>query len=128
MSLKIANLQFAASLGGLANYETDSFNFPVNGHSLAANQVSKWSTTWPINNSNAISSVLLQYTLDSVWRYTGGAISLVYNSGAYQVETVNYYSGSNLVVETYVINQAAGTTVIPQFSVNIRVSLFNAPF
>jgi len=129
MTLKTGNLQFADSLGGLANYENDAFNFAVNGHNLSAGGVSLWTTTWPINNSNTVSSIQLNYSgLETVWRYTSGALNLAFGGGTYNVETLTYYLAGNLHVETYVINQTGGTLAIPAFSVNVHVSLFNAPF
>lgn len=126
--INFVGLQFASTLAGLQNYENDTFNFPVNGHVLVAGATSSWSTTWPINNTNAVSTIQLQYSLDNVWRFMAGAITISYASGTYEVETLTYYSGTVLNVRTYVINQTGGSVTIPQFDVTIRASLFNAPF
>jgi hypothetical protein len=124
-----SGLQFDSSLAGLENYDDDLFNFPVDAHNLAAGNVSKWTTTWPLSNTNSISTIHLNYGgLETVWRYTSGAMTLTYGGGTYQVETLTYYSGSSLVVETYIINQTGGVVAIPAFNVNVHVYLYNAPF
>lgn len=128
MTLKYSSIQYASTLAGLENYENDAFNFTVTGQTLTAGQVNRFTTTWPINNANAISSIQIQYTLDNIWRFMSGAIQIGYASNTYTVETLVYYNNKNLNVETYVINQTGGSVVVPQFFVNVRASLFNAPF
>jgi hypothetical protein len=125
---KFSQTRFASFLAGLENYNNVPFFFSVDAQTLPAGGVSKWQTDVPISNTNAITSLQLAYTLDNVWRFTSGAITLTYNAGQFQVETLTYYSGSNLHVETYVINQTGGSLSLGQFFVNLRVSLFNAPF
>lgn len=129
MTLKLSKVQFASQLAGLDNYENDTFNFTVNGHSLTPGQTTRWTTSWPINNNSAISTITLNYAgLETVWRYASGAINTAYAANTYSVETLTYYTSSRINVETYVTNQTGSTVVIPMFIVNVRVSLFKAPF
>lgn len=129
MTRSISGLRFDNLLAGLENYQNDEFNFSVPAHTLTAGAVNKYQTTWPINNSNAISGIQLNYGgLETVWRYASGAVTLTFGGGTYQIETVTYYLGSDLHVETYTINLTGGNVNVPAFSVNIRDSLYNAPF
>jgi hypothetical protein len=129
MTLKVSQLQFAGSLGGLANYDTASFHFTVNAQTLAVGNVSEWTTVWAMDNTNSISGVQINYAgLETVWRYCGGAVVVNFDSGNYQLETLTYYLGNLFHVETYVINQTGGSLSIPQFDVNVRLFLYNAPF
>ncbi len=126
--IEFSNVQFASSLAGLENYDTIDFNFSVDAHNLAAGNASSWTSSWPIVNTDAISTTLIQYSLDSIWRYNGGAMTLSYAAGTYDIETITYYYGGSLNVETYIINETGGTISIPQFYVSVRAELFNAPF
>lgn len=129
MSRSLSGLQFDSTLAGLQNYQNDRFNFSVPAHTLAAGNVNRYTTTYPINNTNAISSLQINYAgLETVWRYTSGALVLYFGGGSYQVETLTYYLGNTLRVETYTINQTGGAVNVPAFFVNVHVSLFNAPF
>lgn len=131
MTRKLSNTLYDSSLAGLANYNSVSFNFTVNAHSLPTGNVTSWTSSWPLNNANAISGVQLNYAgLETVWRPISGALTLniPYTGPQYQLETIIYYSGGAIVVKTFVINETAGTVSIPQFFVNVRVFLYNAPF
>lgn len=126
---KLTGLQFDSALAGLANYESSSFFFSVDAHNVAAGAVTRWTTTWPVTNTNAITSVQLNYqNLETVWRPTSGAITLFFGGGTYQVETITYYASGLFHVETYIVNQTGGVVAIPQFYVNVRLFLYNAPF
>lgn len=129
MTRSFSNIQFDSSLAGLENYQSESFNFEVTAHNLAAGAVSRWRTSWPIENNNSISSIQINYAgLETVWRYVSGAIVALYGGGNYELETLTYYEGDVLRVETYVINQTGGIVAVPGFFVNVHVYLYNAPF
>lgn len=131
MTRRFSQTLYDSALAGLANYESAGFYYTVTGHNLAANTASSWATTWPLNNSNAVSSVQINYGgLETVWRPVSGSliINIPYVGTQYQLQTITYYSGGNLHVVTYVINQTGVLVAIPTITVNVRVFLYNAPF
>jgi hypothetical protein len=131
MSRRFSQLQFDNSLAGLGNYLSTTFNFAVTSHSLPVGNASSWSSTWPLNNTNAISGVQINYAgLETVWRPVSGsmAINVPYVTPQYQILAITYYAGGNFQISIYISNQTGGTITVPAFSVNVRLFLFNAPF
>lgn len=127
MTLKIGNLQFAGSLGGLANYDSVSFNFTVTSHTLAVGEVHEWRSNWVLDNTDAISTIQISYAeLETVYRYCSGA--LVLNLGTYEIETLTYYKDDLLHIDTFTVNESGGSVTVPEFIVNVRAFLYNAPF
>lgn len=131
MTHRYSQLQFDSSLAGLGNYLSTSFNFVVNSHSLPAGNASSWSSSWPLNNSNAISGVQVNYTgLETVWRPVSGsmAINIPYVTPQYQILAITFYQGGSFNITIYISNQTGGTITVPAFAVSVRLFLFNAPF
>lgn len=131
MTRKFSGIQFDSALAGLANYNTVSFFFTINAHTAPVGGATAWTSSWPLDNTNAISGIQLNYAgLETVWRPVSGdlLLNIPYTGTQYQLETIIYYSGGNLNVNTYVINETASPLSIPQFFVNVRAFLYNAPF
>jgi hypothetical protein len=86
----------------------------------------------PLNNTNAVTQVQLQYSgIDSFWRLLPGNIEVNIpnaNSPTYQIESFSYFSGGNIIVDTYISNQTGSTITIPNITIYCRGFVFNAPF
>ena len=131
MSRRFSLAKFDSALAGLANYDAQSFNYTVTAHNLAAGGVSSWSTTWPLNNTDDITAIQVNFAgLETVWRPVSGdlLLNIPYVATQYQLQVIPYYLSGNLHVITYVINQTGGLLAVPQFFVNVRAFLYNAPF
>lgn len=128
----------ASQFAGFKNYESVTFSVKYAGATIpTTNFVGPIRASTPLNNSNAVSEVQVQIVgLDSFWRYIPGQSVAAYPTGAteaYQVQTLAYYSGGSLVIDTYIINTtgsvvAPGDVVIPALTINCRGFLYNAPF
>lgn len=121
------------AFSGFQNYTSATFSVSLPGQNLAAGAfLGPIRATTPLNNTNAISQILIQYSgLDAFTRLLPGSIVVDYpNSGSpsYEVESQSYYSGGNLVVDTYISNQTGGVVAIPAITFNVTTSLYVAPF
>lgn len=121
------------AFSGFQNYTSVPFSTSIAGQNLGAGAfIGPIRATTPLNNTNAISQILIQYSgLDAFTRLLPGSIVVDYpniNSASYEIESFSYYSGGNLVVDTYISNQTGGTVVIPAITFNVTASLYVAPF
>lgn len=122
------------NFSGFSNYTPSvPFSTTVNSQNIATGHyIGPLRASTPLNNSNAVTEVQIQYVgLDSFVRILPGVI--VYNtpnatSPNYQIESFSYFTGGNLIVDSYISNQTAGTITIPTITFACQGFLFNAPF
>lgn len=138
MILDLSKIQFISELDSFKNYNVTptTFSFVIPSQNLAASgsgtPVTFGSGSTPLNNSNAVSRIKVQYSgVESTWRVVQGTITTEYpdwTTPTYQIVTIVFFTGGNLFVSTYVINETAGTITIPNITVNVSAALFLAPF
>lgn len=117
---------------GFGNYGSVPFSAVIAGQNLGAGAVVSAGASTPLNNTNAISQVQVQYTgLDAFWRLLPGVVIADYpnaSSPNYQIESFSYFTNGILHVDTYISNQTGGTVAIPAITISCRAFLFLAPF
>jgi len=123
------NLAAAGGLDGFKNYSAASFSVNVPTQNLGAADFISFTASTPLNNSNSISQVQLQYSgLSNDYYIMNGIVNTFWNSGDYEIESYYYFDGTNLNVFTVIANQTAGIITIPDITINCRGFLFIAPF
>lgn len=116
-------------MDGFKNYSTATFNTTIAGQTLAAGHFVSATVSTPLDNTNSISQVLVQYGGVSSNTYLlNGIIANNFAAGSYQIESLYYFDSTNLNVFTVVVNETAGNVTIPTITINCRGFLFLAPF
>lgn len=132
MTVNLSKLIYVSTCSGFKNYSNVSFSGSIAGQSLAAGHVASMSCHTPLNNTNAVSQVQVQFSgVETVWRPVYGGLAINYpnnTSPSYQIEVVTYFSGGNIYLDAYVSNQTGTSVTIPSITFNVRAFLFNAPF
>jgi hypothetical protein len=142
MQINLNNVQYTNLFDGFKNYDNKTGSNSIHqllglsaGTSVvvtAGSYIGPVSITIPLNNSNAVSQVLVQYGgLESFYRLLPGIIIVDYpdaGSASYQIQSISYYSGGNLHIDNYVINETGGSVTVPDITFNCTASLFKAPF
>lgn len=133
MSINTNIIIASSSFSGFMNTSAVSFQAGIGSQNIASGgYIGPARAQTALNNTNAITQVQIQYGgLDSFWRVLPG--NIVYNvpnssSPTYQIESFSYYSGGNLIVDTYVSNQTGSTITIPNITIYCRGFVFDAPF
>jgi hypothetical protein len=128
----LSKLNMSSQFASLKNYANVDFSLAVGGFTIPAGGYSRRTVTYPLNNTNAISSIKIRYNgLQSWWRPLPGYVITnfpVYNAPDYQIQTFSYYKGGLLYIDTYISNQTGGTVSIPGFTIEVSADLYIAPF
>lgn len=126
-------IRAAGEFSGFKNYTTSIFSVSYAGGSILAGAfagVLRAST--PLNNGNAISEVQIQYSgIETFYQKIPGNVTNEYpNASAttYEIQSLTYFSGATLFVDSYIVNQTAGTITVPAITFNCRAFLYVAPF
>lgn len=122
-----------SEFAGFKNYMEATFSTSYAGGSIGAGSyVGPIIASTPLNNTNAVSEAQIQYVgLDTFWRLIPGSLAIDYPTAGtrqYQVNTLVYFTGGNLVIDNYVVNQTGGSVSVPAITFNCRGFLFLAPF
>lgn len=127
MTRQISKVQFDSALAGLENYEYAPFHFEVPAHTLAVNQVNSYNSTYPLDNANSISNLQVNLAgLETVYRFFPGYLDL--HLTGYDIIVISFYDGELLRTRCLTVSMSGSPVNVPQFFVNIRASLYNAPF
>lgn len=126
------NLAATSAADGFKNYSSVSFSASIASQNIAAGGYATASASTPLNNANAVSQVQVQFSgVNSFWQVLTGSIYQDVPDSAsmtYEIEAISYFTGGNAKVDTYIINETAGTISIPAITINCRAFLFLAPF
>lgn len=127
---KLAATTRAAGLKNVLPKSTASTAFP--GATLAPGTYTQVRQTISIPRSSAVTTARTKFTgLESFWRQIQGYFQVDYPNVAtatYSIQTQGYYSGSNFIIDTYMINQTGDNVTIPAFTIDAEVFTFVAPF
>lgn len=118
---------------GFQNYTSSTFSVAYSGGNITAGSFAgPVRATTPLNNSNAVSIIEVQFSgLESFTRFIPGSIAIDYpntTSPSYQIEVLVYYTGGNLVADAYIVNQTGATVTIPAITFNYTAKLYQPPF
>lgn len=123
------NLAATSKLSGFKNYQSSSFSTAIAGQNLAAGGFVSATASTPLNNSNSVSEVQVQYSgVQTDWNVVYGSINNYFAGGNYEIESLYYFDSTNLNVFTVVVNQTGGVVAIPAITINCRGFLYLAPF
>lgn len=124
-----SKLSAASAMSGFKNYLSSACSVSVPAQNLPAGGFVAYVASTPLNNTNSVSQVQIQYTgLSTQWFVLYGSLTTSWNNNAYQIETFYYFNSSTLFIYTIISNQTAGTVFVPAFTVNCNAFLFIAPF
>lgn len=133
MSVNTNTIVSASDLPGFSNYQEATFSAAYGGGNIAAGGFAgPIRAQTALNNSNAVSEVQVMWSgLESFYRLVPGATFQDYPTAGtrqYQVVSMVYYTGGNLIVDSYVVNQTGLTVSTPAITFNCRAFLYIAPF
>lgn len=120
---------FDSSYSGLANYSTVDFAVAFPAQNVSPTDVESVTASTPLDNSNALSSVQLNYTgLEAYWRVCSGICGGYFSGSTFYTESMSYFSDGTLYVVTYVGSNTGGVVAVPAFTIQCRGFLYDAPF
>lgn len=127
--INVQKIVASTQLFGFRNYLRATATVTIPAQTLSGGGYAVVSALLPLNNTNAVSSVKIQYiSVESVWRQAQGSTVTTGGGGSYELESFTYYSGGNLVVDTYVADQTGSANTIPAQTINIVARLYKSPF
>jgi hypothetical protein len=131
--INFSKIAATSAASGFKNYNLDpvTFSGTIPAQTLTVGQVVSVSVSVPLDNTNAVSLIKLQYaSINSYWYQMFGltASTTIPFVSEYQLESSASYSGGNLVVTTYAINQTGGSISLPVQVINVRARLYKSPF
>lgn len=127
MTVDISQVQFTTTANAFKNEPSVTGTINAAATSVAVGGYASFSTTVPLSRTNGTTQVLQNYSFDSSKYYLGTFLQRAINAD-FQVQSRMYVSGSNLVVDLYVINQTGGTLNSPAFTATFSVRRFVTPF
>lgn len=126
-----SNSAASSKLSGLKNYNPlgAPFSVVVTGQILAAGAFVSATASTPLNNSNAISQIQIQYSgVQTDWNVVYGSVGNFFAASTYEIDSLYYFDSINLNVFSVVVNQTGGNVTIPTITINCRGFLYLAPF
>ena len=112
---------------GFKNYTSVTGSGGIPAQSMGVGTYETVDISLPLDNDKAVSTVKIQYTSEeSFWRQMQGFV--VGNYGDYTLQSMSYYTDTDLVVSVYAVNQTGGTISLPSQHFEITARLFIAPF
>jgi hypothetical protein len=108
------------------NYDSKTGSVSVPSTAYALGEAKSYTVTIPITRVKDFSQVLVNFSFDSGKWYAFPFGDVVLDLSFGSVSTVGSYSGSNLTLIFYVVNQV-GPGNNPAFTANVDASLFITP-
>lgn len=127
MTVNFQNISAASQFPGFKNYTIVSLTGSIPGQTLAAGHFAQTTISTPLNNTNAVSQVQLQYSGVNSNYFVIPGFQQYNPSGTYQIESLVYYVSGNINILTLVSNQTAGSITIPTITLNAVAFLFVSP-
>ena len=130
--IDMSKITASSKFSGFKNNQNKSDSLSVASFTLGAFAFVAHTITIPIDNADSISSVQVKYTgLDDFWREVDGTAFRRYPSWSvqlYEISSQVYFSGSNLIIYTYIADLSGSSQTIPAFTIDVEAALFLAPF
>lgn len=136
MSVDLQKTQYVSTLSGFKNKYLYDVSSAIPGYSLTVGTYVAVTITLTFLNPGAvlgdISSVQIKYDgLDTFWRVVEGFVFTDYPSSAvrdYEITTLTYFTNTSYIIYMYIVNETAGTVVVPAFTFRYRLNTFDSPF
>lgn len=133
MAIDLSLTQFTSSTSTLKNGDNITGSYYFAGTTLTPSAFTSFDISNVIDNTNAIADYQIRYTgLETFWRTLEGFIYQDFPSYAapdYQIITMSYFTGTTLTIKTIIASQNSGSSVVvPAFTLDYRINLYNAPF
>jgi hypothetical protein len=124
----VAGSQFA----GFKNYRAVTFSAAYAGGTLLTGTYAQVTASTSLDNTNAVSEVQIQFSgLETFYRLAPGVIDVSYptvGTAQYSIICNVYFIDTTLYIDSYIVNQTAGSVVVPAISFDCRAFLYIAPF
>jgi hypothetical protein len=121
-----SKILFSTSYKYFLNYDDKTGSVSVPSTSYGAGVVKSYSVTIPITRTKDFSQIRVNFSFDSSKWYVFPFPYVVLDSN-FSVETVGSYSGSNLIITFYVVNQVPLTVSNTAFTATVDATLFVTP-
>lgn len=131
MAIDFSKIIATSNFPGFQNYSIVYFSGGIVSQTLVAGGFVSLVISTPLNNTNAISQVQIQFAgLSNNFLIINGTTDFFPNvpTPNYQVQSQPYYSGGNLNILTVVANNTGSSLTIPTITINVHAFLFIAPF
>jgi hypothetical protein len=128
MTLDITQAKFATTIDTFKNIrpsKTGSISVP--SESYTAGQYRAFSTTITLDETDAVTQVLQNFSFDSS-KYWAGTFVQAEAGSSFLAQTRMTMSGTTLSVDLYVINNTGGVQSNSAFTLDIQARQFLAPF
>lgn len=121
-----SKILFSTAFKYFLNYTTVEGSVNVPSTSYATGEAKSYSVTVPITRTQDFSQVRINYShLSANWyNFPPGQIVLDAN---FTISTVGSYTGSNLTITFYVVNQVIGPVSNTAFTATVKSFLFVVP-
>lgn len=129
MTINVQNIAASSQMFGFRNYTSGTASVSIPSQVIASGKAVVGSGTISLENVDAVSSVKIRYTtVETFWRQAQGYTTTGLVGVGYALQSNVYYSGGNLVIDTYAINDTAGSITLPAQTIDIQARLFRSPF
>lgn len=129
MTVDVQKIAASSHMFGFQNYTPGSTTVTISFQTITAGHYAVATGTISLQNVDAVSSVKLQYaTVEAFWRQAEGFTNTGTVGVGYSLQSNTYYSGGNLNIDTYAVNQTAGSITLPTQIIFISARLFRSPF
>lgn len=109
------------------NYDTQTGSVNVPATSYATGESKSYTVVIPIDRTQDYSQIQINFSFDSTKWYILPVGDVTLDIAFGSVTTVASYSGANLTITFYVVNQVVGPINNPAFTVTVRSLLFVTP-
>jgi hypothetical protein len=127
MTIDLRKVHFTTKARAFLNEPSTSGAINAAATPVAVGGYATFSTSVPLSRSDGTTQVLQNYSFDATKHYLGTFLQVAINAD-FQLQTRMYISGSDLVIDLYVINQTGGALNSPAFTATFGVRRFVTPF
>lgn len=121
-----SKVAFSSSYKYFLIYDTKTGSVNIPSTAYAIGEAKSYTVNIPITRTKDFTQVLLNFSFDSSKWYAFPITDLILDISFGSINVVGSYSGSNLTLTVYVVNQA-GPGNNPSFTMNVESVLFVTP-
>lgn len=124
----LSKLSALSSVAGFKNYSNSIGTASIAGQVLPAGGYVATSLSITLNNSNAISTSKIKYSVESFSRQCTGTTNTGLIGSGYSITSISYYLNGSFNVQIYVVDQTGAGVTIPAIGIQVDARLYKAPF
>lgn len=124
----LTKLSGVSSLAGFKNYNSGTATASVAAQTLPTGGYVTTSLSIPLNNSNAITTSKITYSVENFSRQCTGTTNTGLIGSGYSITSISYYLNSAFNVQIYVVDQTGAGVTIPAIGIQVDARLYVAPF